>query len=274
MKLLKVGSTGGESLFFYGSLRFKSATYDLVSLLGSAFPYRHQKYTKYSATKTQNNNYVSDIWIFIQQFIPQNQSPWSDYIRWSCVIKNLQKYEIWAFYFELFVLKLPFFHVLINCKAWLSSVLCFASDHVLMCLQGVTYCGESSASSLTMANVPWHQEVVAFVQQLADMLPQYEIACEHEHSNCLLIAHTKVRTRHRRVKHGSAYHIQRYRREIHTFRAYFVYIYIYFLSRWTRNCTALTLNTITWHMHVHEVFCSMFIRCNLLAVAVFACEHF
>lgn len=126
--------------------------------------------------------------------------------------KNLQKYEIWAFYFVLFVLKLPFFHVLINCKAWLSSVLCFASDHVLMCLQGVTYCGESSASSLTMANVPWHQEVVAFVQQLADMLPQYEIACEHEHSNCLLIAHTKVRTRHRRVKHGSAYHIQRYRR--------------------------------------------------------------
>lgn len=61
------------------------------------------------------------------------------------------------------------------------------------CVQGVTYCGESSASSLTMANVPWHQEVVAFVQQLAAMLPQYEIACEHEHANCLLIAHTKVR---------------------------------------------------------------------------------
>lgn len=66
-------------------------------------------------------------------------------------------------------------------------------DCVLKCQQGVTYCGESSASSLTMANVPWHQEVVAFVQQLADMLPQYEIACEHEHSNCLLLAHTKVR---------------------------------------------------------------------------------
>ena len=70
-----------------------------------------------------------------------------------------------------------------------------------MCLQGVTYCGESSASSLTMANVPWHQEVVTFVQQLADMLPQYEIACEHEHSNCLLIAHTKVRTHRQRVVH-------------------------------------------------------------------------
>lgn len=60
-------------------------------------------------------------------------------------------------------------------------------------VKGVTYCGESSASTLTMANVPWHQEVVAFVQQLADMLPQYEIACEHEHSNCLLIAHTKFK---------------------------------------------------------------------------------
>lgn len=62
-------------------------------------------------------------------------------------------------------------------------------------VKGVTYCGESSASSLTMANVPWHQEVVAFVQQLADMLPQYEIACEHEHSNCLLVAHTKFKVK-------------------------------------------------------------------------------
>ncbi|KAI9542176.1 S-adenosyl-L-methionine-dependent tRNA 4-demethylwyosine synthase [Dissostichus eleginoides] len=61
-------------------------------------------------------------------------------------------------------------------------------------MQGVTYCGDSPASTLTMANVPWHQEVVTFVQELADMLPQYEIACEHEHSNCLLIAHTKVGT--------------------------------------------------------------------------------
>lgn len=74
------------------------------------------------------------------------------------------------------------------------SFLYSVSDCLLMCLQGVTYCGESSASSLTMANVPWHQEVVTFVQQLADMLPEYEIACEHEHSNCLLIAHTKVIT--------------------------------------------------------------------------------
>uniref|UniRef100_A0A8C3Y522 Radical SAM core domain-containing protein n=1 Tax=Catharus ustulatus TaxID=91951 RepID=A0A8C3Y522_CATUS len=59
-------------------------------------------------------------------------------------------------------------------------------------VKGVTYCGESSASSLTMANVPWHGEVVSFVQELARLLPEYGIACEHEHSNCLLMAHSKV----------------------------------------------------------------------------------
>ncbi|XP_073648137.1 S-adenosyl-L-methionine-dependent tRNA 4-demethylwyosine synthase TYW1 isoform X4 [Tursiops truncatus] len=58
-------------------------------------------------------------------------------------------------------------------------------------VKGVTYCGESSASSLTMANVPWHEEVVRFVCELVDLIPDYEIACEHEHSNCLLIAHKK-----------------------------------------------------------------------------------
>uniref|UniRef100_A0A671Q4X9 tRNA 4-demethylwyosine synthase (AdoMet-dependent) n=1 Tax=Sinocyclocheilus anshuiensis TaxID=1608454 RepID=A0A671Q4X9_9TELE len=60
-------------------------------------------------------------------------------------------------------------------------------------VKGVTYCGESSASSLTMANVPWHEEVVYFVQQLANLLPDYEIACEHEHSNCLSLAHHKFK---------------------------------------------------------------------------------
>lgn len=43
-----------------------------------------------------------------------------------------------------------------------------------------------------MANVPWHEEVVHFVQDLVDLIPDYEIACEHEHSNCLLIAHKRV----------------------------------------------------------------------------------
>ncbi|EHB09184.1 tRNA wybutosine-synthesizing protein 1-like protein [Heterocephalus glaber] len=60
-------------------------------------------------------------------------------------------------------------------------------------VKGVTYCGESSASSLTMANVPWHEEVVRFVWELVDLIPDYEVACEHEHSNCLLIAHRKFK---------------------------------------------------------------------------------
>ncbi|NP_001399108.1 S-adenosyl-L-methionine-dependent tRNA 4-demethylwyosine synthase TYW1B isoform 2 [Homo sapiens] len=60
-------------------------------------------------------------------------------------------------------------------------------------VKGVTYCRESSASSLTMAHVPWHEEVVQFVRELVDLIPEYEIACEHEHSNCLLIAHRKFK---------------------------------------------------------------------------------
>lgn len=44
-----------------------------------------------------------------------------------------------------------------------------------------------------MANVPWHEEVVRFVCELVDLIPDYEIACEHEHSNCLLIAHKKFK---------------------------------------------------------------------------------
>ena len=77
-------------------------------------------------------------------------------------------------------------------------------------VKGVTYCGESKASDITMANIPWHEEVsnfcvpvlilytmllsqvVGFVQKLADLLEDYDIACEHEHSNCVLIAHKKV----------------------------------------------------------------------------------
>ncbi|KAM9583564.1 S-adenosyl-L-methionine-dependent tRNA 4-demethylwyosine synthase TYW1 [Trichechus inunguis] len=60
-------------------------------------------------------------------------------------------------------------------------------------VKGVTYCGESSASNLTMANVPWHEEVVRFVHELVDLIPDYDVACEHEHSNCLLIAHKKFK---------------------------------------------------------------------------------
>lgn len=61
-------------------------------------------------------------------------------------------------------------------------------------VKGVTWCGESTASSLTMSNVPFHQEVVKFVTELAAACgSDYGLACEHEHSCCMLIAHTKFR---------------------------------------------------------------------------------
>lgn len=60
-------------------------------------------------------------------------------------------------------------------------------------VKGVTYCGESKASSLTMSNVPWHDEVVSFVSKLADLLPDYEICSEHEHSNSVLVSHTRFK---------------------------------------------------------------------------------
>ena len=58
-------------------------------------------------------------------------------------------------------------------------------------IKGVTYCGESKASSLTMANIPWHDEVVGFVKALAEKLPGYVLASEHEHSNCVLLVHKR-----------------------------------------------------------------------------------
>ena len=42
-----------------------------------------------------------------------------------------------------------------------------------------------------MDNVPWHEEVIDFVEQLSYRLPDYDIACEHEHSNCLMLAKKK-----------------------------------------------------------------------------------
>jgi len=60
-------------------------------------------------------------------------------------------------------------------------------------IKGVTFCGSSKASSLTMENVPWHSEVVRFVSDLVGRLEEYEISCEHEHSNCVLVANKKFK---------------------------------------------------------------------------------
>ncbi|KAK4187103.1 radical SAM superfamily-domain-containing protein [Podospora australis] len=61
-------------------------------------------------------------------------------------------------------------------------------------IKGVTYCGTSTSSNagLTMANVPFYQEVCDFVVALEKALLKrglnYGIAAEHAHSCCILLA--------------------------------------------------------------------------------------
>ncbi|KAJ4300188.1 Fe-S oxidoreductase [Collariella sp. IMI 366227] len=61
-------------------------------------------------------------------------------------------------------------------------------------VKGVTYCGTSTSSNagLTMANVPFYQEVCDFVVALEKALLKrglkYGIAAEHAHSCCILLA--------------------------------------------------------------------------------------
>lgn len=56
-------------------------------------------------------------------------------------------------------------------------------------IKGVTYCGSSATSKLTMENVPWHADVKAFSEALAEKSKgEYEVACEHVHSCCVLLA--------------------------------------------------------------------------------------
>lgn len=59
-------------------------------------------------------------------------------------------------------------------------------------IKGVTYCGSSATSKLTMENVPWHSDVKAFSEVLAlKSQGEYEVACEHVHSCCVLLAKTE-----------------------------------------------------------------------------------
>lgn len=62
-------------------------------------------------------------------------------------------------------------------------------------IKAVTYCGKSDASSLTMENVPWHKDVCSYAEMICQRLRErgtinivYNIATEHEHSCCILIA--------------------------------------------------------------------------------------
>jgi len=67
-------------------------------------------------------------------------------------------------------------------------------------VKGVTYCGVSDASPLTIRHTPFHVEVVSFCRALeaalARLVPasaeaEYGLACEHEHSLCVLIANKR-----------------------------------------------------------------------------------
>lgn len=62
-------------------------------------------------------------------------------------------------------------------------------------VKGVTFCGYTGSNPLTMANVPFHHEVVQFVRDLGHLVGSdgYEIACEHAHSCSVLMAHRRYR---------------------------------------------------------------------------------
>jgi tRNA wybutosine-synthesizing protein 1 len=80
-------------------------------------------------------------------------------------------------------------------------------------VKGVTFAGPGTgARQMTMANVPFHEEVVQFCEALATSIdsgagrdletelvdeslgavPEYRISSEHEHSNCVLLARTDL----------------------------------------------------------------------------------
>jgi tRNA wybutosine-synthesizing protein 1 len=56
-------------------------------------------------------------------------------------------------------------------------------------VKGVTYCGDSTASPLTIKHCPYHAEVRAYCKAMvAELGEGYELASEHAHSNIVLIA--------------------------------------------------------------------------------------
>lgn len=66
-------------------------------------------------------------------------------------------------------------------------------------IKGATFCGSSNGNGnpLTMQNIPFYDECKTFVESLAQELQSrgqdYEIAAEHAHSCCILMAHTKFK---------------------------------------------------------------------------------
>jgi len=63
-------------------------------------------------------------------------------------------------------------------------------------IKSVTFCGESKASSLKISNTPWHEEVKGFSEEILSnegLGDHYELACEHAHSNIVLIANKRFK---------------------------------------------------------------------------------
>jgi tRNA wybutosine-synthesizing protein 1 len=61
-------------------------------------------------------------------------------------------------------------------------------------VKGFTYCGKSDTSDLRMENVPWHAEVRAYCERLAELTGgEYEPASEHEHSCLVFLARKKFK---------------------------------------------------------------------------------
>ncbi|SCV01241.1 LAMI_0G10220g1_1 [Lachancea mirantina] len=66
-------------------------------------------------------------------------------------------------------------------------------------VKGATFCGSSDGNGnpLTMQNIPFYEECTNFVKALSSELQQrglgYDVAAEHAHSNCILIANTIFR---------------------------------------------------------------------------------
>lgn len=61
-------------------------------------------------------------------------------------------------------------------------------------IKSVTFCGVSKASSLSFDNVPWHEEVKTFTEAMLGeegLSSRYALACEHQHSCIVLLAHRK-----------------------------------------------------------------------------------
>lgn len=61
-------------------------------------------------------------------------------------------------------------------------------------IKGVTFCGKSDASDLTMESCPWHHEIVHFSEDLCKALndkgvpTEYAVACAHKHSVSVVLA--------------------------------------------------------------------------------------